>query len=63
MFTWGSAPVGKDHGASSSKLVTYRHDPVEVMDIDVHKYSVETSEDLLALRLEGLRSRCTGGLT
>ena len=38
-------------------LRSYRHDPIEVMDIDVHKYSVETREDLLALWLEGLRSR------
>ena len=50
-----------EHGAWSMEhgieLVTYRHDPIEVMDIDVHKYSVETREDLLALWLEGLRSR------
>ena len=37
------------------------HDPVEVMNVDVNKDSVEPGQNLLALRLEGLREWNVGG--
>ena len=36
-------------------LSAYAHDPVEVVNIDVDKHTIQTSQDLLALRLKSLR--------
>ena len=36
-------------------LSAYAHDPVEVVNIDVNKHTIQASQDLFALRLKCLR--------
>ena len=42
-------------------ILTYGHDSVEVVDVDVDEHPVQPRQDLLALRLEGLGEGNVGG--